>query len=152
MSRVGVRTGGRTAAAGRMMATDLAADGAVPSGVAGAEAQLWAAVLYQVLVDLVSCHAPTRAEAETWIGSRPSHAVETVCALAGVEDTGAAHAVLRAVAAAPVDQRRGMLGLGRYGRGFGAQFAKRGAQPPSWKVRKRARALAAAGEECRHVG
>lgn len=122
MSRGGVFAGGRAGASARAIATDLTREDGVP----GAEAQLWACVLFQVLVDLVSQETKVRVEAEMWVGKRPTRAFAAVCSLAGVEDVGTAHAALRAVAVAPLAGRRGMVpGLEKHSRGASTRWAMR---------------------------
>lgn len=124
------------------------------AGLPGAEAQLWAAVLYQVLVDLVSHDAGFRDEAEAWVGGRPRPAFVTLCGLAGIEDVSAAHGLFLRVARAPLGLRRGLItGLEGYGRGAAKRWSRLQDESglPARRTRLQ-RARDAAGEAQRHVG
>lgn len=89
--------------------------------IPGAEQSLWAEVLRQQLRDLADANGHCRMMAEAWVGGRPSRHFEMVCALAGIE-ASAAHRFMRAVAEAPVEVRRKLLG------GIGELRQKRGAR------------------------
>ncbi len=69
------------------------------------EADLWSAVLYQVVVDLALSNRQDRERAEAWVGSAPSRDFTMVCELAGI-DPCRAHQFLSEVIAAPRERRR----------------------------------------------
>lgn len=111
---------------------------------AAGEAALWAAVLWQVLVDLLSADVRVRQEAKDWLGPRPSPSFAAVCGLAGIDAVDRAHAAIRAVALAPLPLRRSLVpGMELHGRGAAQRWERQRVAD--------AAARAARGED-RHVG
>ncbi len=90
----------------------VAVEPALPARIP--EADLWSAVLFQVLVDLASSNRYDRDGAERWIGRSPSRDFILVCDLAGIE-ARAAHRFLVGLLDLPKEARRA-FGHGENGR------------------------------------
>lgn len=78
------------------------------------EADLWSAVLFQVVVDLALSNRQDRERAEAWVGRAPSRDFTMVCELA-VIDPGYAHRFLAGLLDLPKEARRA-FGNGENGR------------------------------------
>lgn len=81
----------------------VALEAALPARIT--EADLWGAVLFQVVVDLAASDRWDREGAEHWVGRAPSLDFVMVCDLAGLEPRRT-HAFLREVIATPWETRR----------------------------------------------
>lgn len=88
------------------------------------EVELWGAVLWQVVLDLVGSDVAARVEAERWIGPWPGRAFVSVCDLAGIE-AEPAHAWLSRIAAMPPGERRMQVAdLVGHARGAAARWGR----------------------------